>query len=119
MANRKATVGRPKGAPKTGGRKQGTPNKVTVEVRQAAAEIVDNPQYRKNLLDRALKNELAPAIEAMLWAYAKGKPKEQVDVQVDTVSRIVHEHLVAEPTAANGSARQITENAKGNAKSSP
>jgi hypothetical protein len=30
--------------------------------------------------DRALKGELAPAIEAMIWAYAKGKPREHVEV---------------------------------------
>ena len=36
--------------------------------------------YQQSLRDRAFKGELAPAIEAMLWYYAKGKPKEQLEV---------------------------------------
>jgi hypothetical protein len=43
MAKRKDTVnkgGRPKGLPKTGGRKKGTPNKLTSETKQMLAEIV-------------------------------------------------------------------------------
>lgn len=45
------------------------------------AEIVDQPEYRRNLLDRALKNELPPALEAMLWHYAKGRPDKPVHDQ--------------------------------------
>jgi hypothetical protein len=69
-----------KGTPKTGGRKTGTLNKATIEVKQACAEIVDDPVYRRNLAQRAMDGKLAPAVEALLWYYAKGKPKEIVDV---------------------------------------
>lgn len=72
MANRKP--GRPKGSPKTGGRQRGTPNAVTRDVRAAAAEIVDDPVYRRRLLDRARLGEWAPGTEAMFWHYAKGRP---------------------------------------------
>ena len=79
---------------KTGGRRKGTSNKVTAEAKAVCAAIVDNPTYRKKLVARAKAGELAPAIEAMLWHYAYGKPKELVEHSgaVDTVSRIVHVH---------------------------
>lgn len=80
MAGRKAPPRRPKGTPKTGGRQKGTPNRVTVEAREAAAAIVDDPVYRANLAERAREGKLAPPVEVMLWHYAKGKPKETIEV---------------------------------------
>lgn len=60
--------------------RKGVPNKVKAEVKLAAAQIVDDPTYRQNLF-RAMQNRtVAPMIEAMLWHYAKGKPKETVAV---------------------------------------
>ena len=61
------------------GRKKGVPNKATAEVRAACVAIVDDPQYRKKLLARARAGTLLPAVECMLWHYAKGKPKDQVE----------------------------------------
>jgi hypothetical protein len=55
------------------------PNKATAEVRAACVAIVDDPQYRKKLLARARAGTLLPAVECMLWHYAKGKPKDQVE----------------------------------------
>lgn len=81
---RKKSTPRGKGRPfvkgdKRAGRPKGVPNKVTLEVREAAASIVDDPVYRANLASRARRGKLAPAIESMLWHYAKGKPKETVE----------------------------------------
>lgn len=78
MANRKSR-GRQKGSHKTGGRQKGTPNKATIEAKRACAEIVDDPAYRKKLMSRARAGKLPPAVECMLWHYAKGKPKEIVE----------------------------------------
>ena len=64
---------------KTGGRKKGAPNKATAEAKAACAAIVDDPTYRQKLMARAKAGKLAPAVEAMLWHYAYGKPKEQVE----------------------------------------
>ncbi len=75
--------GRPKGTPKTGGRKKGTPNKATVEAKLACSEIIDDPAYRFKLLSRARAGKLAPAVECMLWHYAKGKPKETIEHQTE------------------------------------
>ena len=67
---------------KTGGRKKGTPNKATADARAACALIVDDPTYRRNLLARAQRGELPPAVETMLWAYAHGKPTQALDVEI-------------------------------------
>ena len=61
------------------GRKKGVPNKATVEVRAACVAIVDDPHYRTKLLARARAGALPPAVECMLWHYAKGKPKDRVE----------------------------------------
>ncbi len=70
---------------KTGGRKKGTLNKATTAAREACAEIVDDPVYRKKLLAAARARTLPPAVETMLWHYAKGKPKEAVQEHDQTL----------------------------------
>jgi hypothetical protein len=62
MTPTKRSPGRPKGRPKTGGRKRGTPNRSTAqnEAMRAAAErylasIMDNPQAPKALRELAEK----------------------------------------------------------------
>ena len=44
--------------------------------------IVDDPAYRRNLASRARRGKLAPAVECMLWHYAKGKPTEDINIDV-------------------------------------
>jgi len=80
--------GRKKGTPKTGGRKMGTPNRATIEIKEIARELVNGPEYRHNLERRLKSGRLAPAMEQTLWAYAYGKPKETTDVHVQ-VSRMI------------------------------
>ncbi len=75
MDNRKPPH-RPKGTPKTGGRKKGTPNKTTTEIAQACRAIVTDERYRKQFNTRARAGKLAPAVECMVWHYAFGKPKD-------------------------------------------
>jgi hypothetical protein len=76
---------RPRGKPfkpgdKRAGRPKGVLNKVTVEVKQAAQALVEDPDYRRTLALRLKKGRAAPAVEAMLWYYAYGKPKEMVEL---------------------------------------
>ncbi|MCA1560548.1 MAG: hypothetical protein LC804_09880 [Acidobacteria bacterium] len=70
--------GCPKGAPKTGGRQKGTPNKATAEAREVCSKIINDPVYRANLVRRANEGTLSPAMEALIWHYSYGKPKEMV-----------------------------------------
>jgi hypothetical protein len=72
-----------RGRAKTGGRKKGTPNKATVEVSELARRLVENPAYMQSLR-RRLRNGKAGALEPILWYYAYGKPKEQVDLRADS-----------------------------------
>lgn len=60
------------------GKRRGTPNRVTIEAREAAALIVDDPEYRASLAARVIAGQ-APQMEALLWAYAKGRPVERVE----------------------------------------
>lgn len=46
-------------------------------------DILESETYRDNLRIRAESGTLAPAIESMLWAYAYGKPAEQIKISVD------------------------------------
>ena len=64
---------------KTGGRRLGSLNKATIEVKAACAELVDDPEYRRRLGARLRAGTLSPALECMLWYYAKGKPKEAIE----------------------------------------
>ena len=61
---------------KTGGRRTGSLNRATLEAKAACAELVDDPDYRRSLARRLLSGKLSPALECMLWYYAKGKPKD-------------------------------------------
>jgi hypothetical protein len=65
--------------PRTGGRKAGTPNRRTADAKALAREIIQDPSYIAKLHARALAGTLPPAIEAMLWYYAYGKPAERLE----------------------------------------
>ena len=55
------------------GRTPGTRNRVTIDARDAAARLVDDPAYRAELLKRMIDGT-AGALEPLMWFYAKGKP---------------------------------------------
>lgn len=48
-----------------------------------AAEIVDDPDYRRRLKERAKAGELAPPMEVALLHYRWGKPIERLAVSTD------------------------------------
>lgn len=77
----KKAPGKPfkKGDPRAG-RPRGTKNKTTVEVRELAQSLVDDPKYLKALRARLLAGECPPPVETMLWHYAYGKPKESLEL---------------------------------------
>jgi hypothetical protein len=65
---------------KTGGRKAGTPNKVTTELGEACRQLVENHEYRTYFEHRLKVGQLPPALEAMVWHYAYGKPLERQEL---------------------------------------
>jgi len=60
---------------KTGGRKKGSLNASTGEVRAIARKMVDDPAYRASLNARMLKGNAGP-VEVLVWHYAYGRPTE-------------------------------------------
>src|SRR5687767_13204387 len=65
------------------GRPKGSRNKVTAEAQAFARSIVEDPEYRQNLVAAARDRKLHPQVEVMLWNYAYGKPKDEVTLRLD------------------------------------
>lgn len=93
-------------------RKRGRPPKGTLtpqeEAKFFARKICDDPIYRRQLLVRATEGKLHPSVEQMLWAYAYGRPPEQVKHtgSIALPVEIVHEHHVDPAPAAQQVARE-------------
>jgi hypothetical protein len=65
------------------GRPKGSLNKVTAEAREMARALLQDPEYRENLVTRLRTGTVAPAVEVMLWNYAYGKPKDELAIQLE------------------------------------
>ena len=50
------------------------PNAALSEAREFAKRILNDPEYRMNLLDRARKGTLPQSIETLLYYYGFGRP---------------------------------------------
>ena len=48
------------------------------QIRDAARSLVDDPEYRSSLRTRLISGKAGP-VEALLFHYAYGKPKETVE----------------------------------------
>jgi len=67
----------------THGRPKGSLNICTREGREAARQIIESDEYRKQLKERAKMGTLPPAVECMLWYYRYGKPVENSRFVID------------------------------------
>jgi hypothetical protein len=65
---------------KRAGRPKGRLNNATLEVREFCRNLLASPAYQANLKKRLETGKLAPAIEALIFAYGHGKPKDTVEV---------------------------------------
>lgn len=63
---------------KVGGRRKGTPNKATPEIREAARQLVEDPAYRVALRRRLIAGK-ASHMETLLFHYAYGRPADRVE----------------------------------------
>ncbi len=63
------------------GRPKGSQNKRTLEAKAFARQLVSNPTYLQNLQTDLKERKVEASLEAMLWHYAYGKPKEFLEVQ--------------------------------------
>lgn len=90
---------RPPGA----GRKKGSLNQATTDVRALARGFIDDPGYRDKLAARVAAGE-APHMETLLWHYGYGKPKDQVEITGGSVTvNLNWNEEEAKPEPADGS----------------
>lgn len=75
------------------GRKKGTPNRVSVEAKLLCEQLVNDPHYQWRLREDFRLRRVHPTIEAMVWAYFRGKPLQPVAVsgQVGVAHRFERE----------------------------
>ena len=62
------------------------PKPTKKQIREFCAEILASDEYRASLLRRIFLDELPPAIEALIYHYAHGKPVEKMEVHQTTAS---------------------------------
>jgi hypothetical protein len=67
------------------GRPKGSRNKVSKEAQDFCRRLTKNPEYRKKLREDFIrrKKSIPPQLEQMIWAYAHGKPVDQVNINTD------------------------------------
>jgi len=81
----------PKGTRLPGaGRKKGTPNKISVEVRRLVSDLMTDADYQRRLRADFRQRRVHPTIEALIWTYHLGKPKQQIELSgsVDVTARM-------------------------------
>ena len=84
----------PKGTrPPNSGRVKGTPNRISIEVRELVAQLMNDAAYQFKLRADFRRRKLHPTIEALIWSYHLGKPKQIVDLtaSVNVDARIEEE----------------------------
>lgn len=65
----------------SGGRPKGRLNDKTLRVQAFCRSVIEDEEYQASILERARTNSLG-SMEAVLWAYGYGKPKESIDLRV-------------------------------------
>ena len=63
-----------RGHKKVGGRRAGTPNRLTGAAREVAQRLLADPEYQQSLMKR-LRRGMAPRLELHLWELAFGRPR--------------------------------------------
>lgn len=81
------------------------------KARKIIQRILESPEYLRNLTRRAHAGVLAPAIEAMLWHYLYGKPRDEVHVVVEEsmedLTRLSRQELADRAIALSKKALEI------------
>lgn len=95
MANLATLRPHKKGEPRTpgAGRKKGTPNRTIVAARELCGQLVHDVNYQYRLRKDFAMRRVHPSIEALVWAYGIGKPKETLELsgQLDVSARLTAE----------------------------
>ena len=90
------------GEPRTpgSGRKKGTKNRPIVAIRELFGQMVHDAEYQYRLKRDFTRRHLHPSIEALVWAYLLGKPKESLELsgQVDVSQKLAAEREIIRAT---------------------
>jgi hypothetical protein len=65
--------------PPNAGRRKGTPNKATADIKAWTRGLLESEEYRTSARERILAGE-APHLETLCYHYAYGKPKDRVEI---------------------------------------
>lgn len=86
--------------PPGSGRKKGTPNRPVVAIRELFDGMVHSAEYQYRLKRDFTRRHLHPSIEALVWAYLLGKPKESLEIsgQVDVAQKLTNERELIRST---------------------
>lgn len=79
MTTHRNTRGLRRGGP---GRKKGVPNTATIEARVFCRRLVADPVYVGRFSRAFVARRLHRQLEAMVWAYAFGRPSHVIDVEM-------------------------------------
>jgi hypothetical protein len=95
MANLATLRPHKKGEPRKpgSGRKKGTPNRAVVAAKELCGLLVHDVNYQYRLRKDFAMRRVHPSIEALVWAYGIGKPKETLELsgQLDVSTRLTAE----------------------------
>jgi hypothetical protein len=96
------------GLPGFGGRRKGSKNKVTVQIREAATKLVSDPVYWRKLKADIRKRKVHPQMEALIWSYAFGKPIDRVEIgRVGDFSKLSDDELMTQFEEASKALRAV------------
>jgi hypothetical protein len=75
----------PRGTPRTpgSGRRRGSPNRRTVQMRELMTALCDDVEYQYKLREDFKRRRVHPAVETLVWAHVVGKPTERVQLSAD------------------------------------
>ena len=74
-----------RGQPKTpgSGRRRGTPNRKTVELRALMGVLAGDVEYQHRLREDFRRRRIHPTVETLVWSHVIGKPAERVQLSAD------------------------------------
>ena len=83
------------------GRKKGTTNRRSVEVKALVSQLVNDVAYQHKLRADFRRRKVSPAIEALIWSYHLGKPTQTLDLTatVDVNARLRRRRSATRPMA--------------------
>jgi hypothetical protein len=72
------------------------PNRVSVELKQLVARLVNDVAYQHKLRDDFRRRKVPPAVEVLIWNYHLGKPPQTIEMNatVDMSARIEEERRI-------------------------